>query len=92
MFLDGSIEGGNDEKLEGAVYETNYFRIKVPDGEVLGSTHGSSYRKKLGGYSLGKSLGEEVGTEVGFFDEISDCNSVGNLRDIEWENHWESNS
>ena len=60
---------------------TEYLIIQGPDGEVLVSTHGASYRRKLGGYSLGNALVTalvvEVGTESGFTVGLSVGNGYG---------------
>ena len=51
--------------------------------EVLGSTHESADRSKLGGYSLGKAMGaslrEEVGTYRGSNYGLSGGNGHGKL-------------
>ena len=61
------------------MYGTENVSRRVSDGEVLGSTHVSQERRKLGGLSLGKSLSSEVGTEGELFDRISDYNILGKI-------------
>ena len=50
---------------------------------MLGITHGSSSRGKLGCYSVKKAMESKVGTEGGFADGMSDWNSFGKLKDLE---------
>ena len=57
MYSDSSLEVVIDNKIEGTVSATEYGIRKGPDGEVMGTIHGSTDRSKLGRYSLGKALG-----------------------------------
>ena len=50
VFSYSSLEGVIDDNIEGAGSGTEDDTIKGTDGEVMGSTHGTSDRSKLGGY------------------------------------------
>ena len=69
----------NVENLEGAAYGTEDGIIKGPDGDVLGATHGSVDRKKLGGSTLGNAMVSRGESRVGSSDEIIDGNIFGKL-------------
>lgn len=51
---DGSLEGLNDENIEGEGSVTEDGIKQGPDGELLGITHVEAGIRKLNGYSLGK--------------------------------------
>ena len=50
VFSNSFLEGVIDDNIEGAVSGKEDDTIKGTDGEVMGSTHGTSDRSKLGGY------------------------------------------
>ena len=49
VYSDSSIEGEIDKNLEVKLYGTEYGIRQSPEGEVLGNTHVSGERNKLGG-------------------------------------------
>ena len=60
VYFYGYLYGVNYEKLEGAVYGTEDYIRKSPDGYMMGSTHGASDSSKFGNYALRKTLGSEL--------------------------------
>ena len=56
VSLDISLACGYNENVECAVSGTENGTIHGNDGELMGITHGASYRSKLGGSPLGKAL------------------------------------
>ena len=87
MPSDTSLEGVIDDNLEGAVSGTEYGIIHGPDGEVIGSTHGSADMIKLGRWDQNWEKKLEIrefplmGSQEGMV--------MANLRDTDWRIHWE---